>query len=138
MLHPCWNNIQCYKSITKRIEVYIYIQSINNKSLIDIFLFCGLNLAQLVNVGIPKLEPRAKGPTDHFLKVGFDPPPWDPPRGVIFHSTTLFWTNHHYQSSTAEVISKTFPILDTQGTTGDQFLSRPRCHLPLSSPWKTP
>lgn len=40
--------------------------------------------------------------------------------------------------STTEVISKTFPLSNTQGTMGDQFPSGLRCHLPLSSPRKTP
>ena len=40
--------------------------------------------------------------------------------------------------STTKVISKTFLISGTQGTMGDQFPSKPRCHLPSSLPRKTP
>ena len=77
-----------------------------------------------------ELRPRAKGPTDHFLKDGPSPRVWIWVKRLVEWKITPWgadlvevWTNHHYQGprSTTKVISKTFPLSHKQGTTSDQF-----------------
>ena len=93
-----------------------------------------------------ELGPRAKGPIDYFLNDGSGPNVW------IWVERLVEWKKTPrcgsceglgqppLPRSTIEVISKTFPISNTQGSTGDQFPSRPKWHLPSSShrnmPWR--